>query len=153
MGWQAAGYLLTAYSAYTAYEAGQETKAAAGAQRQAIEAQRKSADVKAYRERVRAIREARVRRATVQAQASQGGVAQSSGAMGAVSSVSAQLGSNLSFVDRVQGYSREASIFEMKAASHQGAAAEMGAWSSVAGTFASLVGGSETFMKAFKKKP
>lgn len=132
---------LSAYSAYASYESAQETKAAARAQQRSIEVQQKQADEQSFRQRVAAVREARLRRSSVEAQSAATGTMTSSGYAGAVASVQSQLGSNLSFLDTQQSLSRQASIFNIQAAGHQGNAAELGALSKVSGSFASMMSG------------
>lgn len=127
-------YGLVAYSAYSAYEGAQASKEAASAQKKSIEVQQRQADEQTYRERVARIREARIRRGQIEASAAATGAIESSGYAGATASIQAQLGSNLSFLDKTQHLSRQASIFEMKAATAKGKAAEWGAYSQIAST-------------------
>lgn len=129
---------LLAVSAYTAYKGVQASKEATAAQKQSIKIQQRQADEQTYRERLARIREARIRRGQVEASAAATGAIESSGYAGAVSSVQAQLGSNLSFLDRMQGLSQQASIFEMQSAEAKGKSYEWGAYSQLAAQGASF---------------
>lgn len=123
---------LLAVSAYATYESVQSSKEATAAQRKSIKIQQKQADEQTYRERLARIREARIRRGQIEASAAATGAIESSGYAGAVSSVQSQLGANLSFLDKIQGLSQQASIFEMQAATAKGRSATYGAYAQLA---------------------
>ena len=113
-------------------------------QRQALEEQRKMNTLKAARDRREAFREARAAQGSaIQAGAATGTMG-SSGLMGGVSSIGAQLGSNVSFLDEMQGYADQASVFNIEAARQGSLAAKYQAKAassrSQMGAIGSLVG-------------
>ena len=92
-------------------------------QRQALEEQKKMNTLKASRDRREAFREARAAQGSaIQAGAATGTMG-SSGLMGGVSSIGAQLGSNVSFLDEMQTMASNISDFNMEAA-RQGSLAQ-----------------------------
>ena len=79
------------------------SKSQAKAQKQSIAAQQRISDAQSARERVQAVREARIRRAQILASTGNQGIAPtSSGPAGAVSSISSQLGSNIANINTIQ---------------------------------------------------
>ena len=86
-----------------------ESRKAGEAQEEAQEASGRIADRETQRARVKNVREARIRRATVLAQSGASGTAGSSGEVGAISSIQAQAGANIGEIGVVQGLSRQAS--------------------------------------------
>lgn len=125
----------------------------AAAQREAVAYQQKIARLQAAREKREMIRSARI--ATGQAVQSSAayGVADSSGAVGAQSSIASQLGSNLQLQQSVGALSEQVSIFNQKAADAAGRMAEAQAQQQVFGTIfdvASSLGGGGIVKNAIK---
>lgn len=84
-------------------------------QEKQVRAQQRTAQAQAYRERVRAVREARIARGAL-INASEGlGTAGSSGAFGASSSLSSQFGGNFGFVGFTQEQQALAATFGQRA--------------------------------------
>lgn len=129
--------LLSVAAAGTVASAQQQRKASR-AQRRSQETQQRIADVQASRERREQVRQARVARANLQAQAVGAGVETSSSAQVGQAQVGQQLAGNLSFLDTVGDLSRQASIFNIQAAQAQSRAATIGAVTSLATQGASL---------------
>ena len=118
-------------------------------QRQALEEQRKMNNLQAARQRREAFREARaVQGSAIQAGAATGTMG-SSGLMGGVSSIGAQLGSNVSFLDEMQARSDQASLFNIEAARQGSLAAKYQAQAassrSSMGAIGALVGAGISF--------
>lgn len=109
-------------------------------QRKAARVERRIQDVKAARERRRAIREARIARADVEAGAQATGAGTSSGAITGSGTIGTQLASNLSFLDQASELQTQSSIFRQKAANFSGRAQDFGAVSNIALTTGSLFG-------------
>ena len=64
-------------------------------------AQRRQDQIRQRRERIQRIREARIRRAQIENNAAASGAQGSSGAIGGASSISSQLGGEISFLDQI----------------------------------------------------
>lgn len=108
---------VTAVSAVASYQQGKKSEKA---QKEASEAQKRSAAVEAQRDRMRVIREARIRAAQVRAQAGAEGIGQtSSGVAGAISSIGSQAGSNIGAINVTQGFAETASNALQQSASAQ----------------------------------
>lgn len=97
--------------------------------RQSQAFERQKTELQSARQRTQAIREARTSYASVQQAAENQGVATSSVAQGGQSSISAQLGSNLSFLDQY-GYLSDQSGRALSRANSAGSNASM--WAGVA---------------------
>lgn len=98
---------ITAVAAVGSYMSSRES---AKAQKQSIAAQQRISDAQSARERVQAIREARIRRAQILASTGNQGIAStSSGPAGAVSSIGSQLGSNIANINTIQNFAQQAS--------------------------------------------
>lgn len=110
---------LGVYSAYEGFESAKEQKEAAKTQKKAMAIEQQKADIAAYRERIQAVRQARIQRGATLQTAQALGVQGSSSAVGAVSSIGSQLGANLSFLDTTQALSRQESIFQQQAVDAQ----------------------------------
>ncbi len=87
----------------------QQSRKAGEAQEEAQEAQGRIAERETQRARVKSVREARIRRASVLARSGAAGTAGSAGEVGALSSIQAQVGANIGELGAVQGLSRVAS--------------------------------------------
>lgn len=107
--------LATAAVAGTAYAAKQQKKAAAQS-RSAQRAEQRRADIAAARERRGAVRNARVMRASIEAQAAGTGLVGSSSASAAMSNVQGRTNENLSFLDQTAALSAQASAANIAAA-------------------------------------
>lgn len=82
---------------------------AAGIQEKAKEQQEGMEEYAGRRERIKAVREARIKRAMVEAAGANTGVSNSSGVVGGTSSISSQLASNLSYMNTQQDYANKMS--------------------------------------------
>lgn len=113
-------------SAVGQYRSGQE---AAAAQEKAQEAQSRATQVSAQRERLQALREARIKRAQIQSLAGVQGVG-GSGVQGAVSSIGSQLGANIGYMNVQEGFAQQASQANIQASQ---AMAEGATWQAIGG--------------------
>lgn len=95
-------------SLYASYEGIQSQKEAAAQRADATQAQVRGAEVQSRNARVQAIREARIKRAAILAQAEATGAGVSSGAQGGVSSIESQLASNVGNINVQTGFSQYA---------------------------------------------
>ena len=102
-------------------------------QRQAVKEQKegqriaqRSADVRAQRERIRQVREARIRQAQVEAAGFGAGAPSSSAVAGGISSLSSQLGSNIGALNTQQAFSGAISRSNQAALDAQSRAGEFG---------------------------
>lgn len=127
----ATGAATGAYSAYEGHQGRKEEK-------RARKVEGRIRDVQTARERRRAIREARVQRADIEAGAQATGVAGASGAITGAGTVGTQLAANLSFLDQVSELQDRASMFRERAASRFGKAQTASAVSGLAFTGASF---------------
>lgn len=123
-------------------------KKAASNTKKARATQQRIADQKAARDRTRAVREARVKRAQLQVRAEGAGVAGASGAVAGEQSITSQLASNLGFSQQIQGLGQQATAFNQQAASAQGQAATAGAIGGVAQSIFQTAGGFKTIFNA-----
>lgn len=105
-------------------QAREERKAAERDTERARQEQRKIQSIKAARERRRAVREARIQRADIEAGAVASGTSSSSSAQLGAGAVGTQLAANLSFLDEVQQRTQNISMFQEAASAHQGRAAD-----------------------------
>jgi len=132
--WAGAG--ATAYSAYAGAEAAQDQ---ADAQKESIAAQQRSSDYQAQRARIQAVRESRIRQAQMTAGAGQAGIGfESSGVVGAQSSLASQLGSTIGASNVVQGFAGQASAANQRAAD---AAATGAMWQAIGSVSSSAFSG------------
>ena len=86
----------------------------AGAAKDAEKARRGSEELTKQRERLQAVREARIRRAEVASAAEQQGASGSSGAVGAQASIGTQLQSNLGFIESQANYAGQQSAAQLR---------------------------------------
>lgn len=125
-GWVSIASLVVA--AWGTYQAGQQGNAAANAaeqqaqaQRDAIAAQERAANVRAQQERIKAQREARIARAQVISGAASAGIGPGSSAIsGAESSIASQLGQNIGAINVAQDFASQASAANQRAATAGG---------------------------------
>ena len=150
-----------ALSVYSSIEQSKQAKKAAGyqqqqaiAQNKQLEAQRKLANVRNMRERRRIARSARVARAETISRAEQTGTGGGSAIAGEVSSVGAQLGFNMGFLDTAQRHQssavsagQEAALFGGRANIAQGRGATAAAIGGIGGT---IFAGADGFKTIFK---
>ena len=116
------------------------------AQKKASEAQQKIADAQAARERIQAAREARIRRSEILASAGNSGMGSAGASVaGAASSVSSQLGSNLSYMNTMQYLGKKASDANQEALD----AGIMGAGFQMLGKAGGMMGGEDAWKKVF----
>ena len=103
--------ILSATSAVAGVVQGQK---AADAQKKAQDAQAKQSQLEAHRARIQAVREARIKRASIlAADADMGGA--TSGIAGGVSSIASQLGSNIGFQNQREQAANSVSMFNQQA--------------------------------------
>lgn len=124
---------LAVAAAGTVYQARQQKKAAA-ASRRAQAAEQRRADIAAARERRGAVRNARVMRASIEAQAAGTGLVGSSSVAAAASNVTTRTNENLSFLDQSAELSQKASAANISAAKYSSRAATGRAVTEVAGS-------------------
>jgi hypothetical protein len=105
------------------------------AQKKAAKKQDKLANLSARRDRRRAIREARLARATTLNTGAQVGAGESSGVAGGIASTGSQLGSNLGFSTQSQALGKDISRLNSRAALFAGIAGVAGSVSSFAASF------------------
>lgn len=130
------------------------------AQKRAARNQRKLQTLQRNRERRRAFREAQLARSRALVQAAAGGVSQSTGVLGGVSSLSSQLGANLGFSTQGQGLSNNISRANQSAANAQsigqlggqvaGIGGQLGGWQQIQGW---LGGTQDTGAPDYTKRP
>jgi len=115
-------------AAATIYSADQQADAAeeqAAAQRESTAAQQKMSSANAARERLKAIREARMRAGAIAGDAGAGGVGQvSSGVAGSIASIGSQAGANIGAINVQEGFAEIASQANQRAADAQADAAQ-----------------------------
>jgi len=129
----AVGLAISAFSTIKQIEASND--AAKGAKRQseaakkAEEARSRQSEVEAQRLRIQQAREGRIRRAQViSATGNEGlGFSGTSGSVGAISSITSQIGSNIGFINQKQGFANEISGFNLEAANQAGKIAQANA--------------------------
>jgi hypothetical protein len=103
----------------------EQTRAARRDANRARDAERRLQNVKASRERRKAVRAARMQRAQIESGAVASGTSNTSGFAGGAGGVQTQLASNLSFLNKSQELTNEQSIFKQRAANHEGRAKDM----------------------------
>jgi hypothetical protein len=127
------GLGVAAAGTYMQYQQG---KKAAASQKKAMEMQQRIADVRSARERRTQYQQARIQRAAMLAGAAGGvGQTQSSSFITGRGSIGSQAGSNVSFLNQLQGYGQRANIFNMNALSYQTKASM---WGGIAGLGTSM---------------
>lgn len=99
------------------YSGVQQSKAAS-AQRKAIRAQQRQADIANARERRQAVRQSRILRASVESQGALSGLQGSSALSASMSNVTSRTNENLSFMDQNQQLSAQASAANNAAAAY-----------------------------------
>lgn len=120
----------------------QQQKKASEAQEDAQDLQQKRAEGEAYREKLKAMREARIKRAMVQNVAAQTGTAGSSGEAGSVSSIGSQLGGNISNISSGVQFGQVMGTFQKKITGYGDKAAMGQAVSGLGQQGLSMFGGS-----------
>lgn len=124
---------LAAVAVGGAVYAGQQQKKAAKASRAAMAAEQRRADIANARQRRFAVRNARVARASIEAQAAGTGLVGSSSVAAAASNVTGRTNENISFLDQNAELSQQASAANMAAAKYTSRANTGQAISSAAG--------------------
>lgn len=125
------------------------SKDATKAQNRALDLQRRSDELKQNRERRQVIREARIKRATIEQSGANQGATESSAVSGGAGGVTSQASANLSFLDST-GALTQANQFQQDANSW-GAVAGLGQTIfSGAGGFKTIFGGSQGVMNGPK---
>lgn len=120
------------------------SKKAAKKQKKAQQLQQKRADIAAQRERVKGVREARIRRGALEASAARTGVSATSGRLGAEAAIGTGLSSNLAYSAEQQGLAGQVSEANIAAAGYQSQAATFGAIGGVGATIFQQAGGFKT---------
>ncbi len=133
----------TGYSIYAGERANK-------AQRRATRAQRRIADMQAARQKREAIRSARISYANAQQAAANQGVSSSSGSEGGLSSISSQLQSNLSFLDK-GGFFSDLASSELGRAQAFSNQAQLGG--AIAGLGMTVFNNADTISKVFNPPP
>jgi len=128
-----------------------ETRGAARDQKKAEQTKQRIRDLQTARERRAQIAEARKARANVVVGAERAGTTGTSSFATGTGSISSKAGSNISFLDNVQGLSQQASIFNISAADKRGSAAKAGAISGVASSLFKQAGGFDTLDTTFRQ--
>lgn len=129
-----------------------QQKSAAKEQKKAQEAQSRAASVQASRDRTKAIREARIRAAQIQAQAGAAGIGQStSGLAGSVASIGSQTGANIGAINVQQGFAEKTSDALQAAANAEVKAAGWQAVSKVSNSIFEAQGGWKSVFDKAKK--
>jgi hypothetical protein len=128
-----AAVALTAVSVYSAVQQSNAANRQASAQRAAMEQERKMANLSAARERREQFRQARAQQGALLQTGAVSGTMGSSGLAGGMSSVSAQLGSNVSYLDSMSSMADQASIFNIEAARQGSIANQWGAVGQISG--------------------
>jgi len=109
----------------------------AKAQKASMQAQSRAAGAEAQRARIQAVREARIQRAMMESAAGKAGIGfQSSGVVGAASSVASQLGTNIGNQNVQRGFADMASAANQRAADAAARGAQWQAVGSIAGGMA-----------------
>lgn len=111
-------------------------------QRKAQRAQAKIQERQTQRQRIQSLREARVKQGQLGVQATNSGTQDTSAVQGASASLQQNLGSNLSFVEQVQGLQRNVQYRQEQASKYAGQAQAFSAVSGLALQGASMAGGS-----------
>lgn len=125
-------------SVYAASKQSSAMKEQANAQRDASEAQSRSASVQAARERMKQIREARIRSGAISNTAGGAGMGQqSSGVAGSISSIGSQTGANIGAINVTQGFAESASS-SLQAAADAGVDAQK--WQMISSTASGISG-------------
>lgn len=136
---------------YSANKQAKASKQAAAAQREATQAQSRSASVQAARDRMKQIREARIRAGAIAGVAGSEGMGMgTSGVAGSIASIGSQTGSNIGQINVTQGFSETASNALQRSADYQ---VEAQKWQMIGGISKSIfsdLGGSKTIFDAFK---
>jgi len=116
MGWQAVVAVVSFSASQSASrKARKNSQQAAEASKNAELVAQKRADLRAQRERVQQVRQARIARGKVQNAASVGAGTGGSGSIGSQNSIQSQLGSNIGFLDKQQALSKDISNFNIAA--------------------------------------
>ena len=140
-----------ASTVYSANKQAKATKQAAAAQREATQAQSRSASVQAARDRMKQIREARIRAGAIAGVAGSEGMGMgTSGVAGSIASIGSQTGSNIGQINVTQGFAETASNALQRSADYQ---VEAQKWQMIGGISKSIfsdLGGSKTIFDAFK---
>ena len=85
----------------------------ASAQKHALAAQQRMADMKAQRERIQQIRESRIKRAQIEQSAANTGAADSSSAQAGAGAVESQLAGNIGYLNEQQGQAKLVTHYEV----------------------------------------
>ena len=120
---------------------------AAKAQNKALERQQRADEIRAHRERVTAVREARIRSAQVAAERANTNVLESSGAMGGMGSLSSQAGAEVGYINQIEKTIQEANVFMKKSASAQQVGSVFSAIGSVGSNIFDSYGGYKEVFK------
>ncbi len=133
------GVIAVAAAGASAYNSHKASKA----QRKALAAQQKQADIENARSRRATIRNARVARASVENQAAQSGLGGSSMQAGSISNIQSRMGENLSFLDQSIQTAQQASTANIQAAGYQQRANNWQTVSSMASMGSSVYAGAK----------
>jgi hypothetical protein len=133
-----AGLAITA--AATAYSIKQQSTAAK-AQKEAAQQQNNLASLENRKARIKAVREARIKRAAMVAEGQAQGAQYSSGLAGGTSSLGAQLGANIGLANQREGFSQNIANLQNKAITAQNRAGIAGAVGKLGGSIFSDLGG------------
>lgn len=135
--------VLAAVAIGSAVYSAQQQKKAAAATRKGMAAEQRRADISNARERRFAVRNSRVARASIEAQAAGTGLVGSSSASAATSNVTSRTNENLSFLDQNAELSQKASSANMAAARYTSRANTGQAVGSIATSAMGMYGGAK----------
>lgn len=127
-------------AAATAYSMKQQSKAAK-AQKEAAQQQNNLASLENRKARIKAVREARIKRASMVAEGQAQGAQYSSGVAGGTSSIGSQLGANIGLANQREAFSTNITNLQNKAVGYQNKAAIGSAVGKIGGNIFSDLGG------------
>ena len=131
---------LVAVSVGTGLASANEARKSRKASQRANEVQSRIQERRSQRERIQALREARIVNAQLDTQAAITGTQSSSAVQGASANIQQQLGTNLSFVEQIQGLQKQAQVYQQSAANAASRASTYNAIGNLALQGASFVG-------------
>lgn len=140
----AAGLAVSAYGAYTQYQAGQDQKeamqASAAENRAQVASQQRIADIKNSRERANMARQARIARGALVTQGANKGVSTSTGVLGGGASIDTQSATNLGIFGALESNQQDILASRGRQGDNSAAAGQAQADSIMGGTIFSVGG-------------
>jgi hypothetical protein len=123
------------------------SKKASKEQKRAQQLQQKRADISAQRERYQAVREARIRRGSLEAAAARTGTTATSGFAGGRAAIESGFAGNVAYSQQQQNLAGQVSQANISAADYQSQAATFGAIGGIGSTIFADAGGFKTIFK------